>query len=101
MDRAVAAVLRALLRVYQVTLSPLLGSACRFSPTCSHYAREALELHGATRGTWLAVRRVARCHPYAEGGYDPVPSPPSDEASQGRHRDALQHALLAAKESDA
>ena len=66
-------ILVALIRVYQYLLRPLLGANCRFAPSCSEYAREAIEKHGAARGTLLAVRRVLRCHPYHAGGYDPVP----------------------------
>jgi uncharacterized protein len=66
-------VLTALVRGYQLMLSPLLPSACRFYPSCSAYAIEALERHGAARGSWLAVRRICRCHPLHPGGYDPVP----------------------------
>jgi putative membrane protein insertion efficiency factor len=66
-------VLLALIRAYQYLFRPLLGSNCRFYPSCSDYAREAVEKHGALRGAWLAVRRIARCHPYHPGGYDPVP----------------------------
>jgi putative membrane protein insertion efficiency factor len=62
-----------LVRAYQVVLGPLLGGHCRFSPSCSHYSIEALTRHGAVRGTWLTVRRVARCHPWGGGGDDPVP----------------------------
>jgi putative membrane protein insertion efficiency factor len=60
-------------RAYQMFLGPLLPAACRYYPTCSAYAIEALERHGAIRGSWLAARRVARCHPFRAGGYDPVP----------------------------
>jgi putative membrane protein insertion efficiency factor len=60
-------------RGYQVVLSPHLPAACRYYPTCSHYAIEALEKHGALRGGWLAIKRIARCHPFRPGGYDPVP----------------------------
>ena len=62
-----------LLRLYKLILSPLLPAACRYEPTCSVYAREAIERHGAIHGTVLAARRLARCHPFREGGYDPVP----------------------------
>jgi putative membrane protein insertion efficiency factor len=64
-----------LLRGYQLLVSPMLGPSCRFYPTCSNYAIEAVKLHGAARGGWLAVRRVCRCHPWNAGGNDPVPSP--------------------------
>jgi len=63
----------ALLRLYKFVLSPLLPTACRYQPTCSEYAREAVERHGALRGTIMAARRLAKCHPFREGGYDPVP----------------------------
>jgi putative membrane protein insertion efficiency factor len=63
------------IRIYQRTLSPLLGPRCRFYPSCSHYAIEAIERHGAARGTWLAAKRLVRCHPLSAGGYDPVPEP--------------------------
>lgn len=62
-----------LVRGYQVTLGPLLPPSCRYYPSCSAYAIEALEKHGALRGGWLTVRRIARCHPFRPGGYDPVP----------------------------
>lgn len=65
-----------LIRGYQVLLSPLLGQHCRFYPTCSQYAREAIDLHGVPRGLGLAIRRVLRCHPWHPGGVDPVPEPP-------------------------
>jgi putative membrane protein insertion efficiency factor len=65
-----------LLRGYQLLLSPMLGQNCRFYPTCSNYAIEALRTHGAARGSLLAARRVCRCHPWNEGGVDLVPPPP-------------------------
>ena len=63
-----------LIKAYQATLSPLLGSNCRFHPSCSHYASEAIATRGSARGSWLALRRILRCHPWHPGGYDPVPS---------------------------
>ena len=71
--QAVSTLLLGLIRVYQYTLRPLLGQNCRFAPSCSDYAREAVTRHGAARGSWLALRRILRCHPYHAGGYDPVP----------------------------
>ena len=67
------AVLLVLLRAYQYAIRPLLGANCRFYPSCSDYAREAIERHGAGKGSWLSARRLARCLPYHPGGYDPVP----------------------------
>jgi hypothetical protein len=66
-------ILLALIRGYQYLLRPLLGANCRFAPSCSDYAAEAVTKRGALKGTLLAVRRVLRCHPYHPGGYDPVP----------------------------
>ena len=66
-------ILTALVRFYQIALSPLLPASCRYFPTCSAYAIEALERYGAGRGTWLTIQRIARCHPFHAGGYDPVP----------------------------
>lgn len=74
-------VLILLIRAYQYLLSPLLGQHCRFHPSCSRYAVEALERFGAGRGSWLALRRLSRCHPWHPGGYDPVP----DKPDQGTH----------------
>jgi putative membrane protein insertion efficiency factor len=71
---AVRALLLGLIRVYQLTLSPWLGTQCRYEPTCSKYAAEALERHGVARGVWLAAKRLGRCHPWGRSGYDPVPA---------------------------
>ncbi|MEQ1439212.1 membrane protein insertion efficiency factor YidD [Fontimonas sp. SYSU GA230001] len=81
-----AEVLRALIRGYQLLLSPLLGPRCRFYPSCSQYAIEAVERHGALRGAALAARRLLRCHPLNPGGYDPVP-PPADPQRCGHCRE--------------
>jgi len=63
----------AVIRGYQLVLRPLLPAACRFEPSCSEYARGVLAEHGLARGTWLAIRRIGRCHPFHAGGYDPPP----------------------------
>jgi putative membrane protein insertion efficiency factor len=65
--------LLAAIRGYRYLLSPWWGGQCRFSPTCSHYAEEAIREHGCLGGTWLALRRVSKCHPWHHGGFDPVP----------------------------
>jgi putative membrane protein insertion efficiency factor len=72
-----------LLRAYQVVLSPLMGPRCRFYPSCSNYAIEALRIHGAGRGSWLAARRICRCHPWHPGGFDPVPPRQSSTTACG------------------
>jgi putative membrane protein insertion efficiency factor len=71
-----------LIRSYQYLISPWLGNHCRYYPSCSHYAVTALRTHGVTRGGWLALRRLSRCHPWHEGGFDPVPEP-RDNKSNG------------------
>ena len=63
----------ALIKIYQWVISPWLGPSCRYTPTCSHYAAEALKKHGLIKGMWLAVKRISRCHPWGGSGYDPVP----------------------------
>ncbi|MGB5258334.1 MAG: membrane protein insertion efficiency factor YidD [Woeseiaceae bacterium] len=68
-----------LVKLYRVAISPWLGGNCRFDPTCSNYAIEALQRHGVLRGSWLAARRIARCHPWGGSGYDPVPGDRRDE----------------------
>ena len=77
---------RWLIRAYQLAISPLLGPRCRFLPTCSDYAAQALERHGLVRGMWLAVRRIARCHPFGGSGLDPVPEK-SEPGSSARADD--------------
>lgn len=82
-------ILTLLIRVYRVTLSPLLGAlsgpggGCRFQPTCSAYALEAVRQHGAMRGAWLTLKRIGRCHPWGECGYDPVPEPAGSARQRG------------------
>jgi uncharacterized protein len=83
-DRAVDFALAA----YKSTLSPLLGPRCRYSPTCSEYAAQALKGHGLVKGSWMAVRRVCRCHPLGGSGYDPVPEPSGAEPNLQRAADA-------------
>ncbi|WP_303328538.1 membrane protein insertion efficiency factor YidD [uncultured Muribaculum sp.] len=73
MAKALSSLLILPIRLYQTAISPLLPPSCRFVPTCSQYAIEALRRHGPIRGTWLAVKRILRCHPWNPGGYDPVP----------------------------
>ena len=67
-------ILIAPIRCYQYFLSPWVGRSCRFTPTCSEYAIEAIETHGAVKGLWLGAKRIARCQPWCAGGYDPVPT---------------------------
>ena len=66
-------ILKTLIATYQALISPLLGPRCRYHPTCSDYMNQAVEQHGALRGAWLGLRRLMRCHPWAEGGHDPIP----------------------------
>jgi putative membrane protein insertion efficiency factor len=81
------------IRVYRYTISPMLGPRCRFYPSCSEYALQALQRHGPLAGAWLAVARVCRCHPLNDGGIDPVPaSPPRLLAGGGRWPTALRSA---------
>jgi len=72
-------VLIALVRAYQLVLSPWMGRQCRFTPSCSHYAIQAIEMHGAGKGAWLTLRRILRCHPFHPGGHDPVPEREASE----------------------
>jgi uncharacterized protein len=73
--RPIARVLLALIGFYRTVISPALPPSCRYIPSCSAYAAEAIQIHGAGRGSWLAFRRVLRCHPFHAGGHDPVPPP--------------------------
>lgn len=82
-DRLLAGPLLGLVWLYRHAISPLLGVHCRFQPTCSEYAAEALEAHGSFRGGWLALKRIGRCHPWGGAGYDPVP--PADPRRERRH----------------
>jgi len=75
--------LRFLLSAYRAAVSPWLPPSCRFEPTCSRYATTAIEMHGACRGTWLTLRRLARCRPGCPGGFDPVPFPDDAKGSAG------------------
>lgn len=75
--------LRALVRGYQLVISPVIGSRCRYIPTCSQYAIEALDRHGALRGAWLTLGRLLRCHPWGGFGYDPVPLPAHSASRTG------------------
>jgi putative membrane protein insertion efficiency factor len=73
-----------LIRLYQWTVSPYLGPRCRFYPSCSHYAHEAIGRFGVAAGGWLALKRLARCHPWHPGGHDPVPAHPTPSGLLGR-----------------
>ncbi|MBT8421196.1 MAG: membrane protein insertion efficiency factor YidD [Gammaproteobacteria bacterium] len=77
-------IVKFLIRIYQYAVSPFLPPSCRFYPTCSAYAIEAVEQHGSVRGLWLGLRRLLRCHPWHPGGYDPVP-PPKAAPLQSHH----------------
>jgi len=77
-SKALAWPLIQVVRLYRLAISPWFGANCRFDPTCSTYAIEALQVHGILKGTWLAVKRIGRCHPWGGSGYDPVPDIPED-----------------------
>ncbi len=79
LGRMIARLLAAVIDLYRLVLSPLIAPSCRFQPTCSAYARDAVLRHGPLRGSWLAVRRVLRCHPWGGCGFDPVPPVSSPE----------------------
>ena len=76
--------IRICIRGYQLMISPVIGQRCRFQPTCSNYALEAVEEHGVIKGSYLAIKRVLRCHPWGSGGYDPVPSTSSHNSANNQ-----------------
>ena len=91
--------LLALVQLYRIFLSPFLGGACKFYPSCSQYAQEAIAWHGAKRGSWLALRRLGRCRPFTKGGFDPVPDSRlgyEDSGARHAHTDADGRGLIAA-----
>ncbi|MDN5843502.1 MAG: membrane protein insertion efficiency factor YidD [Alcaligenaceae bacterium] len=92
----IKALLIAPIRFYRYFLSPWLGHQCRFTPTCSAYAIEAIQAHGALKGLWLAARRIGRCHPWCEGGLDPVP----DRSGHGRHPPGADSSAHQSRSSD-
>ncbi len=71
---AATVLLRGVIKAYQWTLSPLIGPVCRYTPSCSHYTADAIQIHGPFAGSWLGLKRIARCHPWGGSGYDPVPA---------------------------
>lgn len=86
MEKVVGAILRGIIRAYQLLISPILGPRCRHLPSCSEYTSEAIALHGPVRGGWMGVCRIARCNPWGTSGYDPVPgSPGADSVDQPGH----------------
>lgn len=91
-------ILTAVVRFYQLAVSPWTPAACRFTPTCSSYALAALERHGALRGSWLAVRRICRCHPWGGYGYDPVPERVGGRSVTGVRDGAAGFTMPAASE---
>lgn len=84
MNRNAIRVVQAPVRVYRKYISPLKPPTCRFYPTCSAYALEAIERHGALKGSWLAAKRIAKCHPFHPGGIDPVPPAAGEESGEDR-----------------
>lgn len=73
LNKAIQYIFLIIIRIYRYVISPILGPRCRFYPSCSEYAEEAIKVHGAVKGGWLATKRICRCHPFNEGGLDPVP----------------------------
>ncbi|MCB8889841.1 membrane protein insertion efficiency factor YidD [Vreelandella malpeensis] len=90
LGKALGAVLIALVKVYQYTLSPLLGPRCRFWPSCSSYTVEAIQVHGPLKGGWMALKRIIKCHPGSAGGMDPVPGGRSEALCREDESSAAQ-----------
>jgi putative membrane protein insertion efficiency factor len=88
-----------LLKAYRLVISPLYGNVCRYYPSCSAYALRAVEAHGAVKGSWLAARRLLRCHPWALGGYDPVPGTP-EHAEELRLQDSQRESVGTGQRGD-
>lgn len=84
-------VLIGLLKLYRLVISPLYGNVCRYYPSCSAYALRAVQVHGAVKGSWLAARRLLRCHPWTPGGYDPVPGTPEFDEEARLQAAAAHH----------
>lgn len=91
-SRLAAHLLLALIWLYRVTLSPFLGGQCRYQPTCSQYAIDAIREYGPWRGAWMGARRILRCHPFVKGGYDPVPPREIKEDAETRGRGDAENA---------
>jgi len=81
LGRLLALPMLGLVRLYRLAISPWLGNNCRYEPSCSEYAMDALRIHGAFRGSWLAAKRIGRCHPWGGSGYDPVPEKQVDRVA--------------------
>ncbi|NQZ32813.1 MAG: membrane protein insertion efficiency factor YidD [Oceanospirillaceae bacterium] len=86
LDRLFQGLFLLLIKIYQYGISPLLGSNCRFYPTCSSYSKEAIEKHGAAKGLYLGLRRILKCHPYHEGGIDLVPKTAQEIIEEGKEK---------------
>jgi putative membrane protein insertion efficiency factor len=91
--RPLATLLKLLVRLYQYTLGTVLPNSCRYQPTCSQYALDALTEYGAVKGVWLTLKRITRCHPFAAGGYDPVPAKEQRTKDKGQNPDFATAAI--------
>ena len=80
-----------LIKAYQLLISPYMAPSCRFSPSCSSYAQQALQRYGALQGSWLALKRISRCHPWHEGGYDPVPANNINQNTDNKNTEQLHY----------